>query len=331
MLRRLIVCTTALALLLGSSVAARASMAGKVAPKASEGCDAHAKVAKGERLARITSGGASRTYYRFIPPAYNGKKPLPVVFDFHGHSEPYTFHKNASGLGRFGATHGFITITPQGSGPPPKWETTDGSADLTFITDLLDEVEATLCVDTRRIFATGYSNGAFVTSVLACQHADRFAAFAAVAGIRNPPACAPTRPVPILAFHGTGDEWIAYDGGYGPGVYSLTEPETQELIRSGEATYSDLSIPEVVAAWAARNDCDATPAQKKVADDVTFTRYTCPNHADVQLYAIDGAGHTWPGSRLFVGLKDYIGPTSMSIDADAVMWKFFQRHPLRGA
>lgn len=329
-MKRLVIAGTTAALLFfgwTGSTHATGSTA-KVPAQASKGCKAHAKAPKGETLQKITSGGDKRTYYRFIPKAYNGKKPLPVVMDLHGHTEPVTFHKNASGLGRFGNTHGFITLTPAGSGPPPKWETTEGSADIQFLLDLMDEIEATLCVDRRREFVTGYSNGAFVTSLFACQLADRFAAFAPVAGIRNPPNCNPSRPVPIIAFHGIADEWIAYNGGYGPGPYSLPPAETQELLRSGEATYSDLSIPEVAAAWAARNGCDATPTEEQVTDTVTLTKYTCPDRADVELYSIEGAGHTWPGSKSFVGLRSYIGPTDLSINADALMWKFFQQHPL---
>ena len=251
------------------------------------------------------------------------------MFDLHGHTEPVSYHKNVSALGAFGDKKGFITITPQGSGPPAKWETTPGAADLQFLIDLLDEIEAELCVDTRRVFFAGYSNGAFVASLFACDLADRVAAIAPVAGIRNPPGCDPSRAVPVVAFHGVCDEWIAYEGGYGPGVYSLSEPETAELIRSGEPTESGLSIPDVVAAWAERNGCDPTPEEQAVADDVTLIRYSCPAKADVQLYAIDGGGHTWPGSKVMVGLEQYIGPTTLSISATEIMWKFFQQHPLR--
>lgn len=329
-MKRLVIAGMSAALLLfGWTGGAEATAsAAKVPAQASKGCQAHTKAPKGETLRKITSGGEKRTYYRFIPKAYNGKKPLPIVMDLHGHTEPVTFHKNASALGPFGNKHGFITLTPAGSGPPPKWETTPASADVQFLLDLVDEVEATLCVDLRRVFVTGYSNGAFVTSLFACQYADRFAAFAPVSGIRNPPNCTPSRPVPIIAFHGVADEWIAYNGGYGPGPYSLPPDETRELLRSGEATYSDLSIPEVTAAWAARNGCDATPTETKVTDTVTLIKYKCPDGADVELYAVDGAGHTWPGSKAMVGLKSFIGSTDLSISATALMWKFFQQHPL---
>src|SRR5687767_5017162 len=222
MKRRAVACAIAAVLVFAWTAPLRAAAPSKrVAPKASEGCGSRAKVKKGELRAKLSSGGEDRFYYRYIPRAYNGKKPLPVVMDLHGHTEPVTFHKNVSALGTYGNEHGFITLTPQGSGPPSKWETEPGAADLQFLIDLLDSVEEEFCVDLRRVFITGYSNGSFVTSVFACTLADRIAAVAPVAGIREVPGCDPARPVPAVAFHGVDDEWIAYEGGYGPGVYSL--------------------------------------------------------------------------------------------------------------
>ena len=78
-----------------------------------------------------------------------------------------------SELGAFGDQHGFVTITPQGLGPIPRWETAVGSKDVKFIGDLLDQVEKTVCVDTARVFVTGLSNGAMMTSVVACALANQ--------------------------------------------------------------------------------------------------------------------------------------------------------------
>lgn len=59
-------------------------------------------------------------------------------------------------------------------------------------------------------------------------------------------------------------------------------------------------------------------------------RYDCAGGADVALYVVEGAGHTWPGSKSSKAIAQFVGPTTLSIDADALMWRFFQRHPLRG-
>ena len=308
-----------------------AATASAVKPKASAGCKT-STVKPGELRIRTTSGGAQRAYWRHVPPAYTGKKPLPLVLDLHGHTEPAGTHKANSMLGPFGDKHGFITITPEGSGPVPHWDTTPDSADMKFISELLDELDQQLCIDLRRVFATGYSNGAFVASQMACIYADRIAAVAPVAGIRAVPGCKPARPVPVVAFHGIDDAWVAFKGGLGPGVFALPPAEQQPLIDSAAPTDSGLSIPEVAAAWAKRNGCDPKPpSEKPVASDVTVFSYACPNHADVQLYAIKGAGHTWPGSKFSASIEQFVGKTTFSIDADKIMWKFFQQHPLRKA
>lgn len=56
--------------------------------------------------------------------------------------------------------------------------------------------------------------------------------------------------------------------------------------------------------------------------------YSCPQGADVELYRIEGGGHSWPGSDFSARVESYVGPTTFSIDANEVMWSFFQDHPL---
>jgi polyhydroxybutyrate depolymerase len=68
-----------------------------------------------------------------------------------------------------------------------------------------------------------------------------------------------------------------------------------------------------------------------LASDVTLVRYRCPKHADVQLYRIAGGGHTWPGSEFSRQIESMLGPTTFSINANDVMWEFFQAHPRRGS
>ena len=195
---------------------AKATKAAAVAAQPSAGCSAATPVAAGEAKITTTSGGASRWYYRHVPTGYTPTKPTPVVLDLHGYAEGATVHEQMSALGPYGDTHDFVTITPQGSGTSvPMWNTDLGSADMKYIGDLLDEVERTVCVDQHRVFVTGLSNGAFMTSAVACKYADRIVAAAPVAGIRDIPGCKPSRPVPVIAFHGTADPYVSYDGGLG--------------------------------------------------------------------------------------------------------------------
>ena len=81
-----------------------------------------------------------------------------------------------------------------------------------MVSALLDHVEATLCVDVRRVYATGMSDGGAMTSVLACVAPTTFAAFGPVAVQLAPPSCG-DHPVSMVAFHGTADPIVPYAGG----------------------------------------------------------------------------------------------------------------------
>ena len=311
-----------------------AKPAASVAPAPSSGCRGGAAgLAAGEQKTTITSGGVERWYFRHVPAAHDGTTPLPVVIDLHGYSEGAVVHTRMSDLGTFGDQHGFVTITPQGLGSVARWQTAVGSDDVKFLRDLLDQVEQTACVDTARVFVTGLSNGAMMTSVVACALADRVAAVAPVAGITAVAGCKPSRPMPIVAFHGTADPFVAYDGGLGPAAAKLPAPDG-----SGR-TLGDLgardrpkgpSVPEVLQTWARRNKCTGQASEKQVASDVTELTYTCPPGAEVELYRVQGGGHSWPGSAFSKLVESAIGPTTDSISANEVMWAFFQAHPLRG-
>ena len=196
-----------------------------VRPSAGCGADPATAVVPGEQRVTITSSGVERWFFERVPPAHDGQQPLPLVLDFHGYSEGAEIHLLMSALGPFGDERGFVTLTPQGTGPVPRWDTTLGSPDLVFVGDLLDHAETTLCIDTNRVFATGLSNGAFMSSAIACAYADRVAAVAPVAGIRDVNGCAQERPVPVVAFHGTADGFVAYDGGLGERALDLPAPD----------------------------------------------------------------------------------------------------------
>ncbi len=289
-------------------------------------------VTPGEEKVTLTAGGAERWYFRHVPPVYQVTKPIPVVFDFHGYSEGATVHTKFSALGPFGDQHGFVTVTPQGLGAIPLWNTTLHSDDLKFFGELLDQVESTVCVDQNRVFVTGLSNGAFMTSAIACEYADRVAAAAPVAGIRNPAGCKPARPVPVVAFHGTADPVLSYNGGLGPKGLALPAPDGsgRTLGQTGTAgAVTTQSVSKMTAAWAGRNHCAARPTETKVASDVTLIAYRCPDDATVELYRIEGGGHTWPGSELSRAVASVIGSTTFSISVNEIIWKFFQAHPLR--
>lgn len=301
-----------------------------VASRPSAGCQATV-VAPGQSTLNLSAGGDKGIYIRHLPPSYDGRQPMPLILDLHGWSEGASIHTLVSGLGAFGDSHGFITLTPQIDGPVPHWSTDLNGKDVAFIGGLLDTAERTLCIDQARIFSTGYSDGAIMTSAIACKYSDRIAAAAPVAGIRTTPGCTFSRPVPVVAFHGTADPYVPYDGGVGKSTLNLPAPDGSGKTLGQEGLKSvkgENSIPQATAAWAARNGCGDKPTSRTVATGITLISYPCPADATVELYRVAGGGHAWPGSTVDKRLEKVIGPVTLAISADAIMWAFFQDHPL---
>jgi polyhydroxybutyrate depolymerase len=318
----------------GATTTSGAPAPDEVAAAPSAGCGATPVVAAGDYPDEtVPSSGRPRAYAQHVPPAHDGETPVPLVIDYHGYSEGGEIHAIHSVLGPFGDEQGFVTITPDSGYEVARWDTAEGSEDLVMFGDLLDQVEAQLCVDTNRVFVTGLSNGAFMTSSVACSYSDRVAAAAPVAGIRDPEGCAFDRPVPVIAFHGTQDTFIDFEGGLGSSVAELPSPD-------GEGTLGDQpeaseqadgpSIPEVTAAWAERNGCEPESTEERVAEDVTLQAFPCPAGAETELYVVEGGGHTWPGSEFDDSITDIVGHVTHNIDANELMWEFFQEHPLAG-
>jgi polyhydroxybutyrate depolymerase len=303
-----------------------------VASRPSDGCRATTSASPGETTLALSAGGEQGTYVRHLPPSYDGRKPLPLVIDLHGYAEAAAIHTRISALGAYGDKHDFITVTPQTAGPVPRWNTDLKGGDVAFLGSLMDTAERTLCIDQARIFVTGYSNGAFMTSAMACKYADRIAAVAPVAGIEEIAGCTFSRPVPVVAFHGTDDPFVPYDGGIGKAALKLPAPDGsgRTLGELGATTATrGPSVPQATAAWAKRNGCGPTPASRKVTSDVTLISYSCPADAQVELYRVTNGGHAWPGSDVDKSLESVVGHVTMSISADQIMWAFFEQHPLR--
>jgi len=305
----------------------------------SAGCDSGASLVPGVERVTLQSGGQERWYRRHLPPAYDGAQALPLVIDLHGYSEGAEVHEMNSQMGDFGNEHGFVTLFPQGRGDVPFWDTSADGIDVAFIGDLLDEAEATLCIDPTRVYVTGLSNGAMMTSTVACVYADRIAAAAPVAGVAEVGDCTPDRPVPVVSFHGTADPFLDYQGGFGPATAQLPTPDGSGTLGelddadnaedAGAAAAADApAVPEVMAEWAERNGCDdGAPDEAAQSEHVTILTYPCPEGAEVELYRIDGGGHTWPGSPFLDGV-DLVGETTFEISANEIIWDFFQAHPL---
>jgi polyhydroxybutyrate depolymerase len=192
-----------------------------------------------------------------------------------------------------------------------------GIDDVGFVAALLDRVGERLCVDERRVFAAGMSNGAMLAYRLACALSPRVAAIGVVAGSDVAGYCTTTRPVAVMHVHGTADLNVPWAGGLGCGPSGVAFP----------------SVPTSVGNWVSRNGCGGAAAgYLDEGDGHCERRGTCPSGADVVLCAIDGGGHTWPGALPLAspGFPDCpFGAQSTTFDATRRLFDFFAAHPLR--
>jgi polyhydroxybutyrate depolymerase len=281
----------------------------------------------------IVSGGIERQYDLHVPPSRSDVQ-APLVLVLHGGGGQDDAVGMIRDLTRFDAladTEQFVVAYPKavdnywndGRGVRRYRSHAQNVDDVGFITALADRLAAEARVDRRRVYVTGASNGAMMAYRVACERPDRFAGIAAVAG--NLPArlsCSPGRPIPVLVMNGTDDRLMPWNGGevrFGPQ-------------RLGEV----LSAEDTVARWVALNGCDRAPATDPIPDraprdGTRVTRQTysrCSADTEVELYRVEGGGHTWPGGPQQTAQR-IVGRTSRDIDATDVIWNFFSRHQPR--
>jgi len=184
----------------------------------------------GDTTETVQVGSANRTYILHVPSAYKGTSAVPLVVDFHplggsGSSEamssPYKAQTDPEGV---------ITAYPNGlSGPSGgAWNVgpccVKDADDVGFARALVAQVETKACIDTKRVYAVGFSMGGGMTHYLACHAADLFAAFAPASFdllTENEDDCKPPRPIAEISFRSSNDTVVPYDGGYSPVVSGM--------------------------------------------------------------------------------------------------------------
>jgi poly(3-hydroxybutyrate) depolymerase len=170
-------------------------------------------------------GGTTRYYMLDVPTSADNKTPLMLIFALHGHNM-----NNVSVVGLYNFTSRsngkVITVYPQGDGDAPgttsKWGSgitsnwTSNDANYTFIQTLMTDLESRFCVDTSRVFITGFSMGGMFTNAIACAHSSWFRGFAPVEGM-GPGTCADANAKPAIMIHqGTTDTTVTPTAGGEP-------------------------------------------------------------------------------------------------------------------
>lgn len=242
-------------------------------PDAAPACGASTWSSGTHLTVTLAHGGRDRSYVVHVGDAADDDAALPLVLNFHGLNNSPSTQQSFSRMNDLADDEGFIVVYPQGVGSSFNAGGCCGTAaeqdidDVGFARAIVDDVASKICVDRRRVYATGFSNGGFMSHRLGCEASDLVAAIAPVAGARAVATCAPPRPVPVIGFHGDADSIVSY--------------------ASGAAA---------VEAWVAHDDCAGSPARTMHGASYCDRWASCAGGAAVELCTITGGWHLWPGA-----------------------------------
>ncbi len=275
--------------------------------------------------------GLERRYLVYSPPGHE-TEPKPVVVLLHGAGGTADWTLEETDWGPKADREGFRIVVPEGTRPDPSrpagflenpqvWNDGGGRGllggsladDVGFIRAMLDRVVVDYPVDPRRLYVTGFSNGAGMTFRLGAELSEKFAALAPVAGHLRMKDPRPAIARPTLYMIGSADPLMPMDGGTVRSPWDGT-------------TFRRPPVGETLERWARALGCPSEPSPATSEDGVSVTSYApCRDDAFFLAYVIDGLGHHWPGGRGRLNRR-IAGMPSNRVQANDVIWNFFQRH-----
>ncbi len=263
------------------------------------------------------------------PKGFKPGAPLPIVFFLHGAGGSAQQAYLTYGWAKKADTENFFVAFPEGlplradsGGPFHVWrdERSSRSTDINdthFFEVLLDQLQAALPIDPKRIYVTGFSNGAGMTFTLGAHFSDRIAAIAPVSSQSFVKVDSLARPLPVYYLTGTADPLIPYQGG------KTKLPE----LPFGPA-HEFPPVQDSVDKWVALDGCPPEPQVVSDANGVRVLRYgPGRDQSEILFTTIEGNGHHWPDT--VEPLPHAIcGPTLDPFNATDRIWDFFKAHPL---
>jgi polyhydroxybutyrate depolymerase len=262
-----------------------AGTAGSTAMPEPQTCPTTAALMPGDSNVMIDAGGMNRRYIRHVPPGYDGKKPVPLLIDWHPLTQTGQFQRTNSGYAAVADREGFIVLYPDGIDNAwnigPCCTRSRMVDDLGLAKAMVAKLESEACIDKKRIYSAGYSMGGGMTHFLGCNAADIFAAIAPAAFdllTEQEEPCKPARPITVIAFRGSADPIVPYAGGESsPPTFGYTLPPIHFL--GAEGTFKR---------WQELNMCTGTPMD---AGSGCQTVTQCAGGVETTLCTKQGGGH----------------------------------------
>lgn len=296
----------------------------------------------------FASGGRTRSYRLHVPPAAAAGTPLPLVLNLAGATQNGLLQEAQSGMDSSSDKDGYLVAYPDGTRistvltPDPVAKdaqygfnagyccglpSTNNIDDVDFLLATISNIAARTPVDLRRVYVTGMSNGGMMAYAMAAEASTYIAAIASVSGQVELPTIAPTQPVPTMEFHSVDDPIALFKG---------VKNANPKLV---------FSVMDGIDQWVKADGCNATPTTgtpmigtgQSAGLTATLLSYTgCKAGTSVNLWRLTGSGHVWPGAPFNTGPKntwilDGVGRGTQLIDANELMWQFFQKHQLPAA
>ena len=287
----------------------------------------------------ITVNGLQRNYMVHVPATQIPKAPFPVVIMLHGGGGTGRAAKRETGWAEKADKEGFLAVFPNAlardparrsrfAGNPQLWN--DGSNrfhpaqnavdDVRFLDAMLDDLLTKFNVDNKRVYVTGFSNGASMTFRIGTELSERIAAIAPVAGALWEKPQPLKRPVPMIYITGTDDTLNPIEGG-------VPRLATGRQMGGGSGKAKP-PVRDSILKWAGMIGCPAKPRDISKSNGVLTERYGPGGEgAEVVFVKIEGLGHQWAGGKSLLP-EFMVGPGSDKINATCVIWEFFTTQTL---
>ena len=265
-------------------------------------CDKGDSLAPGDVMMTLTHAGAERRFLVHVPASYKGDTLVPLLLDIHGLGGTPEYQKATSGWLEKADEQGFLVVFPAGLDNSWNGGLCCGTSlmnkvdDEGFLRAVVAKLKSEACVNPKRVYATGLSNGGAMSHLLACRASEVFAAVAPISMSNSVTPCEPTRGISVTMFRATSDTLVAYDGG---------------SLLSAEADFTE---------WKARNECKGE-ASSPNAQCKTYTQ--CKGGSDVTLCTI-----TTTPSDVLGGHLLYTEAVREGVKVPDFVWPIFERHPL---
>lgn len=234
----------------------------------------------------LVHDAVSREYLLYIPDSYDGTSAFPLMLNFHGYGGTATGQMEWADMRSLADQENFILVYPQGTllegsshwnAALPGGDNKSDADDFGFTAALIDTLSENYSIDTDRVYACGYSNGAFFAYALACYRSDLVAAVGSVSGTMlegTIELCEPAHPTAMINLHGTEDGVVPYSGGLG---------------------YE--AIDTVLGYWAQANGIEGSPSTSSATSGgLTIEHYVYPqgnNGTSITHYKVIGGDHVW--------------------------------------